>query len=321
MDKILTISIAAYNVEKFIAKAIKSCLISNGLAQIEILVVNDGSADNTQSICEDFANQYSDSVRLINKENGGYGSTVNRAICEARGKYFRLLDGDDWFDTDSLEKYVSFLLKTDADMVLSDFMRIYSTEKSQTCHLELKNDCILTCNEIYDTDLFMPSICYKTQILKECKLRITEHCFYTDMEYVILPLQYVRSIIYFPFSLYMYRLDNQEQSVSSAGIRKHYRDSYVVLKKLLEKYQDSQEVNLLYRHQITGFAKKVIGNYLFVSPYKVKEQLIEIDGMIRRCSEDIYELTYNKMIFILRMSHYHLWWLCVIVYRIKIGMR
>ena len=120
MAKLLSISIAAYNVENFLKGTLDSLLADEEtLAKMEVIVVNDGSKDRTAEIAREYCDRYPESFRLIDKENGGYGSTINSAVRVASGKYFRLLDGDDWYFTENQKGYVEFLEKTEADIVLT----------------------------------------------------------------------------------------------------------------------------------------------------------------------------------------------------------
>ena len=100
MGKLLTISIAAYNVEKFIKKTLDSLIVDSD--ELEVLIVNDGSKDETLKIAKEYEIKYPNIFRAIDKENGGYGSTINTGIIEATGKFFKQLDGDDWFETESI---------------------------------------------------------------------------------------------------------------------------------------------------------------------------------------------------------------------------
>ena len=118
-NPILTIAIPAYNVEQYIEKCLDSILRTSNVEEIEILVVNDGSKDKTAEIVEKYEKITNGIVRLINKENGGHGSTINVSIEQAKGKYYRLVDGDDWVDNENLAKLVEILKNTDADVVLT----------------------------------------------------------------------------------------------------------------------------------------------------------------------------------------------------------
>ena len=78
--KTLTVSVAAYNVAAFLRDTLSSCAVPEVLEDLEVLIVNDGSTDETVRIAEEFCSRYPGTFRLINKENGGYGSTVNTAV-------------------------------------------------------------------------------------------------------------------------------------------------------------------------------------------------------------------------------------------------
>ena len=93
MQKILTITIPSYNVEAYIAATLDTMVTINNLDLLEILVVNDGSKDNTVAVAQQYVDKYPNSVRIIDKENGGHGSTINAGIREATGKYFKVVDG------------------------------------------------------------------------------------------------------------------------------------------------------------------------------------------------------------------------------------
>lgn len=124
-EKILTISVAAYNVEEFLANTLNSCVVREVFNEIEVLIVDDGSTDHTADIAQEYINNYPDMFQLIRKQNGGYGSTVNTSIQLARGKYIRLLDGDDWFLSENLPEFILRLKRTDADMVITPYIECW----------------------------------------------------------------------------------------------------------------------------------------------------------------------------------------------------
>ena len=102
-EKLLTVSIAAYNVESSLERALRSLAVKKDvMSRLDIIIVDDGSTDDTLRIADKISAAYPDSVRVIHKTNGGYGSTVNAAVSAAKGKYFKLLDGDDEFDAEGL---------------------------------------------------------------------------------------------------------------------------------------------------------------------------------------------------------------------------
>lgn len=111
MEKILTITIPSYNVEKYLDETLPHYFDERVLPDIEILIVNDGSKDNTLAIANGYHEKYPESVFVIDKPNGGHGSTINAGIAAARGKYFKVIDADDWVDTESFVKLIDTLKK------------------------------------------------------------------------------------------------------------------------------------------------------------------------------------------------------------------
>ena len=197
MDKILSISIAAYNIAEYLPSTLVMFEGMHNKDLIEILVVNDGSKDQTSQIAREFEDRLPGIVRLIDKPNGGWGSTVNAGIQNATGKYFKLLDGDDYYDISNLEKFVEFLAKCDADMVLTPFL-LFEDKTNKIFNVEKYKDIF------YREDVFSPSelntmlsmheTTFRTQMLKDNFPNISEHCFYTDIEYIVKGYLHVRSI-------------------------------------------------------------------------------------------------------------------------------
>ena len=238
-DKLLTVSIAAYNVEKYIAEALESCVAvgTEFASRLEVIVVNDGSSDATLSVALEFESQYPDVVRVVDKANGGYGSTINCALKQAHGKYFRCLDGDDWFDSPSLEYLLEILDDTNAEAIYTPFSHYYEANGSK----ELV-DCLSNYSEeTYElsriTDgsfLALTYLTYRTDCLRKMDLRITEGCFYTDCEFAFLPFQYVKEIYVTHVPLYCYRIGREGQSISIEGLSAHYQDNLKVCSGLVE---------------------------------------------------------------------------------------
>ncbi len=231
MKKILTISIAAYNVEKYIDETLDSLIKSPAIDSLEILVVNDGSKDGTADIVRKYEKEYPTSVRLIDKENGGWGSTINTALSQATGKYFKLLDGDDWFETDNVSAFIDFLDKTDADMVLTQYNKVYEPLKEkETIKLDLTEYGSAMISDL--DSLTMHALAIKTELVRG-KISITEHCFYTDVEFLIKCACCATNVVYLPLIIYNYRLGIGAQSVSPASFGKNYRQHETVLRTIL----------------------------------------------------------------------------------------
>lgn len=239
-QKVLSISVAAYNLGDMIRDNLDSFVKApkEVLDKIEILVTNDGSTDNTEKIVKEYTKKYPKSVILINQKNQGAGSTVNSGIKHATGKYFKMIDGDDWVETQNLEGLIENLEKTEADIVLTDMLTYNETEKRITdrsgYNIKSGQDLRFTdvCNEI---DIQMHNTMYKTDILKNNEIKL-DNGFYTDIEYVLLPLPFIKTIAYFDAPLYVYRVAREGQSMSKASMRKNAAQHILVLKRLIDEY-------------------------------------------------------------------------------------
>lgn len=226
MNKTLTVSIASYNVEKFLRETLDSLCSPDIIEDIEVIIVNDGSKDSTVSIAREYVKKYPESFILIDKENGGYGSTINSSLSIANGKYFRILDGDDWVDTSEFSLFVKSLKEINTDLVLTDFM--WCTFVNSELKEKERITCPYNANEVLQKkeikSLAMHSTTVKTDILRDGKVKITEHCFYTDFEFILKSLSLSKDFIYLPLCVYQYRVWGSGQSISVEGTLKHYKE-------------------------------------------------------------------------------------------------
>ena len=117
MDKVLSIIVPTYNMERYLDKCLSSLCVTdhNLLNTLEVLVINDGSKDASSKIGHRYHDEYPYVFRVIDKENGNYGSCINRGLKEATGKYIKVLDADDYFDSSVLGQYLDFLFEQEVD--------------------------------------------------------------------------------------------------------------------------------------------------------------------------------------------------------------
>ena len=119
-DKLLTILVPCYNSAAYMRHCIDSLL--PGGEQMDIIIVNDGSSDETGAIADEYASKYPTMVRAIHQENGGHGEGINQGIKHARGKYFKVIDSDDWTDTKSLNRVLDYLGKNEVDLLVTNYV-------------------------------------------------------------------------------------------------------------------------------------------------------------------------------------------------------
>ena len=119
----VSVIVPVYNVENYLAKCLTS-LVEQTLSAIEIVVVNDGSPDNSQAIIDDFAARYPDKIRPLHKQNGGLSDARNFGVAHATGEYIAFVDSDDYVDTDMYRQMYQKAADCDADVVCCPFTEI-----------------------------------------------------------------------------------------------------------------------------------------------------------------------------------------------------
>ncbi|MBO5745555.1 MAG: glycosyltransferase family 2 protein [Clostridia bacterium] len=234
--KTLTVSIAAYNVEKYIEKTLDSLCCSKYLEDMEILVQTNAATDLTVQVAKKYEEKYPSSIRVVEREvNGGYGSTINDSISMATGKYFKTLDGDDWYDSEHLDEFISELKTLDSDLVICDFSA-YADEQlaSKWTPSSLEPRKEYTPDVL--TDCRMHSLTVRTSILQENNISITENCFYTDIEYFLKSFKFANSVIYIPLNIYCYRVGMNEQSVSLKSHLRNLADYELIVKEIVSDF-------------------------------------------------------------------------------------
>lgn len=319
MGKLLTISIAAYNVGKYIENTLNSLLIKD-MNKMEIIIQDDGGNDSTVQKALKYQEKYPDCIKIVQKENGGYGSTINSSLEIAAGKYFKQLDGDDWFETNNLYQLLSVLEHNNSDIVYTPYYEVQEDEQKKTLReefpAELRGDYPLgNVIGLIKWRLNMHSLCFKTDILTANKIKILEKCFYTDSEYSLYPLAYAKDIYICDFPIYNYRLGIEGQSVSVEGRRKHYKDHLAVDKRLTAFYHSANiedaSVRKYLKDCISGICASGIVDFAMVVPpdKSVKKRIISHDMFIKNTDNDIYYSMEgkSKLLSILRKSSYHLY--------------
>ena len=124
MGKVLSVIVPTFNMEQYLSECLTSLMTKKSQELLEVIVVNDGSTDGSSAIAHDFAKQYPTPCKVIDKPNGHYGSCVNRGLKEATGKYVKILDADDFFNTSDLDAVLTFLEECTADLVVTDVLRV-----------------------------------------------------------------------------------------------------------------------------------------------------------------------------------------------------
>lgn len=234
MDKVLSIVIPSYNAEKFLDNILGNLLICQSLDQLDILIIDDGSTDKTALVANKYVTEYPASIRLISKKNGGHGSTINMGIKYATGRYFKVVDADDWLDSVNLDQFVKILEDEDSDLILTPFWAF--NDKTQNKHLkEIKPEDIewkyqyYLQNQKIEPVPSMHTYTLKTELLQQHQIKIDEHAYYVDIEYILYPIPYVKTFKFIDLPLYNYRVNQAGQSISLKNMYKNKQQHDLVV--------------------------------------------------------------------------------------------
>ncbi len=251
MQTVLSIIIPTYNMEKYLDHCLTSLVLPDSalMQQFEVLVVIDGATDRSSAIAHSYQDRYSCTFRVIDKENGNYGSCINAALPLAKGKYVKILDADDSFQTNQFQLFLQHLSSVDADMVLCNcdvvdeqdqvtggfHLNQYLTEGIE---YEFTDTCMLS----FFPYLQMHNIAYRIENLRRIQYKQTQGISYTDQEWVTIPMTTVRSFIFFGNHVYRYLVGREGQTMQPAVLRNKFKDMKTLCWSLIvfsEKFKGS----------------------------------------------------------------------------------
>lgn len=261
--KYISFAIPCYNSAAYMERAVESIL--KGGEDVEIIIVNDGSKDATSEIAHRYEEQYPGIIKAVDKENGGHGDAVNFGLANASGKYFKVVDSDDWVDEEALKKILKVLKDFEADEQQVDMLiSNYVYEKEGMVHkkvIEYKN--VLPENQIFGWDdikrfhlgqyILMHSVIYRTDFLKLCQLELPKHTFYVDNIYVYYPLPHVRKIYYLDVDFYRYYIGREDQSVNEKVMISRVDQQIFVTKRMIDMYEMRMVTNKKLRQYMTNY--------------------------------------------------------------------
>ena len=255
-QKLITFAVPCYNSAAYMRHCIET-LLSAG-EQAEIILVDDGSVkDETPAIADAYAEKYPDIVRVIHQENGGHGEGVNQGIRNATGLYYKVVDSDDWLDTDALQKVLARLHAlvtrgTAPDLMICNY--VYEHTEDGTSHT-VRYTNIFPQERLFtwmhvghfrpDQNLLMHSVMYRTEVLRKCGMVLPKHTFYVDNIFVYQPLPFVKTMYYMDLDLYRYFIGRADQSVNEKVMVTRVDQQVRVTKLMI----DSHNLKQLYQTQ------------------------------------------------------------------------
>lgn len=247
MSKLLSLIIPTYNMEALLPRCLDSLLVPGALERLEAMVVNDGSKDGSLAIANSYKERFPDTVTVIDKPNGNYGSTINAALPVAQGKYIRILDSDDWVRSDSLIRFLDTLENLETDMAITHFTILHEGGKKELVKYNdygrepfdygktyLLDDVL---KEGYIKYFLMHGLTYRTQLLRDMGYRQTEGISYTDTEWCCYPVFKAQTVTFLDIDLYQYNMAREGQTMDPKVISRSLSQMEKMLRQLITFFE------------------------------------------------------------------------------------
>ena len=334
MQKIITFAVPCYNSAAYMDHCVETLL--TGGEDVEIILVDDGSTkDDTPAICDRYAAQYPDIVRVIHQENGGHGEGVNQGLRNASGLYYKVVDSDDWLDEAALQTVLDKLRQFAAsenpvDLFIANYVYEHvedNTQKVMRYTNVFPQNRVFTWNDIGrfrpSQYLLMHSVIYRTEMLRACGLELPKHTFYVDNIFVYQPLPSVKSMYYMDVDLYRYFIGRADQSVNEKVMVTRVDQQVRVTKLMIE----SHNLHALYssqpklaRYMISYLSMMMTISSIFLiidgSPAALGKKT-ELREYLRSHSPELYhKLKYRSISFVGNIPGYQGRKLSVKLYRL-----
>lgn len=334
--KYITFAVPCYNSSAYMDKCLSSLLKAGEDA--EIIIVDDGSVkDDTAEKADRYAEKYPNIIRTIHQENKGHGGAVNTGIKNATGKYFKVVDSDDWVEETALNELMKTIKGFGEDDAPDAVVVNYVYE-----HVEDNTRKIVRYKSEFPVGrpfgfsesrsfalgkfLAMHSLIYKTELIKSINLELPEHTFYVDNIFVYKPLPYVNKFYYLNVDFYRYFIGRADQSVSEKNLMARI-DQHL---KVAEEVMDSYDLNSIKK------TKKKLYNYMLdflaimvtiTSIYLIKigtpesmEKKAALWARFKKVDEKSYRKCKSKLIGLTASTKKSTCNLCKMIYKVARGI-
>lgn len=241
----LSIGVPSYNVESYLEHDLATYADPRLEGLVEVIVVNDGSTDATHQIAQGFVDRMPGVFRLIDKPNGGHGSAVNAAMAAARGRYFRVIDADDWATTDALVEFARRLEGTQADLVCDVKREVNMVTGAETL-FPLPNGLPLgrpvpmeeaCARPDFEHLVMIHTLSIRRDLLDRIGMHLLEKTFYVDFQYVVEATLAAEDVEFVDLNVYNYLVGNANQSVADQSYVRRWQDHTRVTMYMCDLYR------------------------------------------------------------------------------------
>ena len=276
----VSVIVPVYNTENYLETCLNS-IFSQTLDDIEILIVDDGSSDNSKNIIKKFEQSYPNIIKYFKKKNGGLSDTRNYAIPYSTGEYISFIDSDDYIDKYMLEKMYTLAKQKDLDLVECNFIWEYPNKykidigkKYASKSSYFIDGRVMACNKLF-----------KASIIKDNNIMFPISLRYEDIEFFYKLVPYIKKydLIEIPFYHYVQRNNSiiNDQNEKTADI-------FIILKNIIDFYK-SHKLFEEYKEELEYLYIRFLLGSSFLRIVKIKNKNIRK----KLLSKTIYELYLN----------------------------
>lgn len=237
----------AYNAADYLERCVNSLVV--GGEHLDIILVDDGSTDQTPKIIDEYAERFPKMIRAVHEKNAGHGGAINNGLTLARAKYVKVCDSDDWLDFKGLNDLLSFIKKMDnqneeLDMIVTNYVydKVGAKHKKVVSYSKLPQNKIFGWSDVkmnLGSYMMMHAITYrKDLLLKEAKLSLPTNVSYDDNIFVFEPLPFVKKIAYLDTTLYHYFIGRDDQSVNENVMLRKIDQQLMINRRMIHFYAE-----------------------------------------------------------------------------------
>jgi glycosyltransferase involved in cell wall biosynthesis len=215
---------------------------------MDVVIIDDGSTDETGAIADRYAARCPGIVRVIHQPNGGHGAGINQGLRNALGLYFKVVDSDDRLDKESLlallgvlERYI--VPDNQIDLIVNNYVYDQTGHEavfSVNYRVAMKPDQVQTWEEMrrfpVHKQFMIHSLAYRTQLLRDIPLALPEHTFYEDNLYIYQPLPYTKRVYFLDRPLYGYFIGRADQSIAEQNILRRLDQISLITEQVATTY-------------------------------------------------------------------------------------
>jgi glycosyltransferase involved in cell wall biosynthesis len=230
---------------------------ADGASDVEIVIVDDGSQkDNTAEKADEWQAKYPTTIKAVHQENGGHGKAVLTGLANATGTFYKVVDSDDWLDSDALAELLNKIRETEAahagvDLFIANYVYEHTADNTRTVvgygHV-LPEGRVFGWGEIghfhMTQNLLMHALCYRTSVLREEGVPLPAHTFYVDNIYAWVPLPRCQRLYYLNEDLYRYFIGREDQSVNEKVMAGRIDMQRRITRIMMESYHLYKDIKI-----------------------------------------------------------------------------